>query len=164
MKYILWFLSILIGLNSEIAAQSVAAPSGFQVLATINSTDTNNIFGDTLFFPVTHYSGTAVITLTDTVTVNKINLYLGSASSTWSLLSKTFKFDSAGTFLDGTSYLRQGYNVYLGLGNYSGQDSIYSKVTLQNGAGTLSSPVFFSQAISNSSSPTAGIDTATIFH
>jgi len=161
-KLIILIITLFLGLRSDVFSQSIPAPSDFQVLATMKVGDSVNVFGDTLFFPINNYTGTAVITLIDTTGISKINFSLGSTNGIWNLLSKTFVFDNAGTFSDGTSYSRNKFVVYLGVGNYTGQDSIYSQVTLQDTAGNLTTPILFNQAISNNSSPSAVMDTTNI--
>jgi hypothetical protein len=161
-KWIVLAISFSLGLRSEVFSQIISPPNDFQVLATWQTGDSINVFGDTLFFPINKYTATAVINVSDTTHISKINFSLGSANGNWNLLSKTFTFDNVGTLPDGTSYYRNKFNVYLGLGQYTGQDSIYSQVTLQDTAGNFTAPVFFSQAISNNSSPSAVVDTTSI--
>lgn len=125
-------------------AQDVMPPTDFQVYMEVAPTDTTNLFGDSLFSPNTQLTGTVVLVLQDTSNIKNINVSIGAASGGSNLFQKTFVFDNAGSFSDGTSYKRQGLVVYLGVGAYTGLNSYSAQVTLQDNSGYSTPVVSFS--------------------
>ncbi len=99
---------------------------------------------DTLVSAGTLLKGTVLTTLSDTNNITAFNVKVSSNDGkNISLFQKTYAFDLSGNFNDGTSYKRDGYNVYLGISIYTGLNYYIINVAATKTDGTNSTPYKF---------------------
>ena len=111
--------------------------SRMEVFMQVDPSDTTNLFGDTLFQSNTKLLGTMVLSVSDTIGIASLSVKVGTSSGSGNLFQKTFTFDTSGNFNDGTSYIRKGYIIHLGINGFTGVNNFYSKVDLINSAGNI---------------------------
>jgi len=84
---------------------------------------------------IIHFDSTTVfnaqmqIVVDDTSNISSIEIKFGK-NETEVLRQKTFTFDVSGALGDGTSYLRNGYNILLGLGSFADVPLFYSEMSV----------------------------------
>lgn len=88
---------------------------------------------------------TYAITLTDTTDIASIQVKLGSTDGGSEHFSKTFTFDGAATNPDGTTYRREGFYVYLGIGTYNSLNTFFAEAQIEDNSGNLSPALNFAQ-------------------
>ena len=92
----------------------------------------------------TTFSVIMKIAISDTTSINSLQVSLTKeeGDNTF-ILSKTFAYNVAGTFSDGTSYSRIGYEITLGLGNYIGTIRPYAELIVTNNSGLTTDPIIY---------------------
>ena len=85
------------------------------------------------------------ITLIDSSDIADILVKMGSTRKDSDILNKTFVYDQAGTFSDGTSYSRAKNIITVGLGTFPRLDHFFGEVYIQRSDGSLSDPISFSR-------------------
>lgn len=142
--FFLTFLSFIFGLGfaqqNILPAQNLrvhlnVAPSVSRLLREIPPDSVSSVMGNLPF------DCTYIVSLSDTVNIDSIEVKLGSSVGSNDLFAKTFEFDGASTNSDGTTYTRSGNTVRLYLGSFSGLNTYVAEVRLKDGAGNLSGPV-----------------------
>ena len=138
LKGIATLLAVL-AFTSNILAQSPAAP-GITLIVEPN--------GITTFDPIQNPGGhpfdtdTALIRLVldvqDTSNIATIHVKLGNTQGGSQFIAQDFLFDASTGLPTGTSYRRYATAIYIGLGSYSGFNSAYATVTLENSSGVSS--------------------------
>ncbi len=129
MKHFKVILFLLLFFSLRVSAQQNTYPvldmqTACTPVANFMTADSIPVFSDS-----TIYAAQMQITLEDTVNISSIEVKFGKSSNDL-LLQKTFVFDASGT--DGTSYLRNGYNVVLGLGNaFQDVGSFYAEMKIK---------------------------------
>lgn len=107
--------------------------------------DSTIVFGDTVFSSQAILMGSVFVKLQDTLNVSKIHVKLGTTQGGNNLFSKDFLFDVSGNLSDGTSYVRNGLNVLLGIGQFVGLNSYYAEVRLEDTSQNLSDAIYYNQ-------------------
>ena len=131
-----WLFILLFSVPFPLLAQSPASP----VITLIVEPYGTNTF-DPIQDPTGHpfATDTAKVTLvvevSDTGNLATIHVKLGTSPGGSQVLLQDYAFDVSSGLPAGTSYRREGYVVYLGLGNHSGFSAVYATVSLENGSG-----------------------------
>ncbi len=150
MKYfhmiVIVFMSAFIFISwNHTNTQTVLPPSRMEVYMQLASNDSTVVFNDTSFTSQNILQGTVFIKLQDTLSLAKIHVKLGTTQGGSDLFSKDFLYDDSGNFTDGTSYSRNGLNILLGIGQFTGLNSYYAEVKLEDTSQNLSDPVYYNQ-------------------
>ena len=119
-------------------AQNIAPPSLMEVYLIAAPNDSTNNWGDTAFAQNASTYAKMFCTVTDTSNILKMHLSLGSTLDGNELMEKTFLFNNQGTFTDGTSYIRNGFNLEIVLGIFLGLNRFYANIVLEDNAGHFS--------------------------
>ncbi len=83
------------------------------------------------------------VLVSDTTSISNLHVLLKrSANEQSSLLSKNFTYDAFGTFSDGTSYARNGYEIILNLGNFQGTIYPYAELVVTSSS-TTTDPIIY---------------------
>ena len=92
----------------------------------------------------TTFSVTMKIAISDTTSINLLQVSLTKEEGDNTIiLNKTFTYNVAGTFPDGTSYSRSGYEITLGLGNFIGTIRPYAELIVTNNSGATTDPIIY---------------------
>lgn len=142
--FILIALTVVLALSNKLKAQTISLiPARMEVFMELNEADPSGTVNDTLFAANALVKGRMVIVLQDSSDISKIYVKLGNTTGASDLLTKTFNFDQAGTFADGTSYKREGLVIYLGLGTFTGLNIYYGEAKLEDANGISGTPVTY---------------------
>ena len=126
-------------------AQTVMPPARMEIYMQLSNSDSTIVFDNKLFSSQSILLGTVFIKLQDSLGLAKIHVKLGTTSGGNDIFSKTFLFDVTGNFSDGTSYLRNGLKVLLGIGQFVGLNNYYSEVRLEDTSQNLSPPIYYNK-------------------
>lgn len=104
-------------------------------------------FSDSVISSSQPLHGTMVIEVTDTTTISKIHVKMGSSDGGNDLFSQTFIFDVSDSLSlpAGTSYLREGKVIYLGIGDYTGLNHFFGEAKLEDNVGAFSPAIKYEQ-------------------
>lgn len=84
------------------------------------------------------------IAISDTVSIGTLNVSLRKDETDNTIIfSKTFTYDVSGTFSDGTSYSRSGYEITLLLGTFMGTIRPYAELVVSNNTGIITDPIVY---------------------
>lgn len=89
--------------------------------------------------------GTMVIEVSDTTNISKIHVKMGSSDGANDLFSQIFNFDVTDSLPTGTTYLREGKVIYLGIGNYTGLNHFFGEAKLENNSGVIGLAIKYEQ-------------------
>src|SRR5688500_351274 len=146
MKYFqkIFFLSTILCIGwSYSKAQTVLPPSRMEVYTHRSNIDSIIVFNDTLFSSQSILIATVFLKLQDTLNLAKIHVKLGTTPGGSDIFSKDFLFDVEGSFSDNTSYWRGGLKILLGIGQFTGLNSYYSEVQLEDTSQNLSDAIHY---------------------
>ena len=85
------------------------------------------------------------VSLYDTSNIQSIEVSLGSSQGGTDILSHTFSNDVSGSLGNGLSYLRNGYQLNLGLGQLTGLQDYFTEVKGKRTNGTYSPVILFNR-------------------
>jgi hypothetical protein len=141
MRQLVKLLMGMLCLSVPYFAFAQAAPSRVVELVSYDNADIHfNAATDSVVdYSLDSISVTLLVILPNGQAPDSIHTLLGSSIGTGNLSDKTFKYDGAATLQDGTTYRRDGQNLYLGLGHYTGVANVYGKVQLVYTGGNRSS-------------------------
>ena len=123
---------LLIVVSVQLLAQS---PQVERVQLTIEPVDTNLVGVD---FSKDSIRVNAIINLSQTTGISKINVRLGNRIGENNLIKRDFVFDQTSNLPAEMSYRREGNVVYLCLGKFYGFSNVYVEVDVKDSSNKLS--------------------------
>lgn len=104
-------------------------------------------FSDSVVSSSQPLHGTMVIEVTDTTNISKIHVKMGTSDGANDLFSQLFIFDVTDSLSlpTGTTYLREGKVIYLGIGNYTGLNHFFGEAKLEDNAGLIGPAIKYEQ-------------------
>jgi len=119
------------------------------LITSVTAQETNPMKGiQVKYMPMSNssqFKAEVKITLIDSSDIADILVKMGSTRKDSDILNKTFVYDQAGTFSDGTSYSRAKNIITVGLGTFPRLDHFFGEVYIQRSDGSLSDPISFSR-------------------
>lgn len=135
-----FFVSLFFGANSCMKAQT-----SLHVYMEIIGGSMN--FSDSVISSSQPLEGKMVIEVSDTTTISKIHVKMGTTDGGNDLFSQTYIFDVTDSLSlpSGTSYLREGKVIYLGIGSYTGLNHFFAEAKLEDSLGTIGPAIKYEQ-------------------
>lgn len=101
------------------------------------------IDGQTYYSDTTVFNVVLKLSVSDTTIISKLNIELFKDKSGAVFFQKTFDYDVFGAFMDGTSYSRNGFDITLNLGDYSGFIEPKISLVIQRVDSTSTDPIVY---------------------
>jgi len=138
---------LLLAFTGYADAQGIQPPSDMQVrLSPVGNVDFASVNVDTMSNPLNAVSDTAlfsyslIITVQDTNNIDTILVKTGTTDGGSEIFQNQFQYSQSNNLPQGTSYIREGNNITIGIGNYSYHDLFYCEIVLKDSSGNTTTP------------------------